>query len=449
MTDHSSTSVPPEVVDAVPFPPVDTRRAMRTGLLALVIGFGGFLVWAAWAPLNEGVPSSGMVVVDTKRKPIQHLTGGLIKKVLVHEGDVVEEGQPLLELDEATARANLASVFMRYFDLRAQSGRLQAEQTGTTVIAFAEDLRAQATNPAVRALMQTQQQLFEARRAALQADLASVDESIQGQLSAQRTYHNMEQSRQRQLGLLREELVQLRALVADGYAPLNRQRELERNEAETQATLSELTGNMARSESSISELKQRRLNKVQEFRKDVETQLVETNREMQIYAERMVAAQNDLARTTILSPAAGQVVGLNLQAVGSVVQPGQKIMDIVPLGEPLMLEARIDPHLIDKVHGGLETDVRFATFAHSPQLVVPAVIQSISSDLLEDQNGGNRVTYYLARLQVTPDGMRKLGDRRMQPGMPVEVVIKTGERSMLSYLLGPLHKRIATVMNEE
>mgnify|MGYP003703487371 CR=1 FL=1 len=430
-------------------PPTDTRHAMRVGLLALAIGFGGFALWATLAPLDEGVPSQGMVVVDTKRKPVQHPAGGIIKQVLVHEGDVVKDGQPLIELDEAVAKANLASIRMRYFDLRAQAARLHAEQTGALTISFADDLRAASGDTAVQALMQTQQQLFAARRASLKADVDAIEESIRGQELARRTYVDMQASRQKQQALIREELQQLRPLVAEGYAPLNKQRELERNEADTQAALTELAGNIARTASSISELRQHRISKEQEFRKDVETQLVEVNREMQIHAEKLVAVQADLNRTEIRSPAAGQVVGLAMQSVGGVIQPGQKIMDIVPVGEPLMLEVRIDPHLIDKVHAGLETDVRFATFAHAPQLVVPGIVQSISSDLLEDQVGGNKVMYYLARVRVTPDGMKALGAHRMQPGMPVEVVIKTGERSMLSYLLGPLHKRLASVMKEE
>ena len=148
-----------------------------------------------------------------------------------------------------------------------------------------------------------------------------------------------------------------------------------------------------------------------------------------------------------MAPVAGQVVGLAVQTVGAVVQPGQQIMSIVPPGEPLVLEARVAPHLIDRVHAGLAADVRFASFAHSPQLVVQGEVSSVSGDLLTDTQ--TNVSYYLARIKLTPEGMKELGSRQLQPGMPAEVVIKTGGRSLLTYLAAPLFKRMAGSMKEE
>ena len=202
-----------------------------------------------------------------------------------------------------------------------------------------------------------------------------------------------------------------------------------------------------RARHSIAEFRQRAMARQQEYRKEVETQLADVAREVQSDAEKLVAVTADLERTEIKSPTAGQVVALTIQAPGSVVQPGQKLMDIVPQGEALVLETRIEPHLIDKVHAGLLTDVRFTAFSHSPQLVVEGQLISISGDLLHDQHSG--VSYYLARVAVTPEGMKVLGKRRMQPGMPAEVIIKTGERSLLTYLLNPLTKRLAASMKEE
>jgi protease secretion system membrane fusion protein len=163
--------------------------------------------------------------------------------------------------------------------------------------------------------------------------------------------------------------------------------------------------------------------------------------------EKLHAVTDDLGRTEIKAPASGQVVGLAVQTVGGVVQPGQKLMDIVPKDAPLLLEARVAPHLIDRVHADLPVDVRFSSFAHSPQLVVDGKVVSISGDLLTEPQ--TNVSYYLARVQVTPEGLKHLGKRQLQPGMPVEVIFKTGERSMLTYLLHPLTKRLAASMIEE
>jgi protease secretion system membrane fusion protein len=161
------------------------------------------------------------------------------------------------------------------------------------------------------------------------------------------------------------------------------------------------------------------------------------------------AVRADLARTELRAPVEGQVLGLMNQTVGGVIQAGQKIMDVVPEDEHLILEAKIFPHLIDKVRSDDEVDIRFSAFAHSPQLVISGKILSISKDLLNDPPPSMTPTYYLARVVVTADGMKKLGNRQLQAGMPAEVVIKTGERSLMTYLLHPLIKRMAASMKEE
>lgn len=446
VSDHSTRAT---ALDAATQLPSDMGHAARIGLWALALGFGGFLLWAGLAPLDEGVPTHGMVTVDTKRKAVQHLTGGIIKQVLVREGDVVKEGQTLIQLDEAVAKANYESVRQRYLGLRATQGRLQAEQTSAGLITWHPDLKEASSDPLIQSQMMTQEQLFGSRRASLRADLAGLEEGIRGQEGLLQAYEGMLGSRRHQLALLQEELKSTRELVAEGYAPRNRQRELERASADVIASIAELEGNTTRAQRSIGELRQRVLARKQEYRKEVESQLSDVTREVQSDAEKFNAVKADLARIEIKAPAAGQVVGLAAQTVGGVVQPGQKLMDVVPADEPLLLETRVEPHLIDKVHAGLKTDVRFSTFAHSPQLVLEGEVTSISSDLLTEQQGGVMVSYYLARVKVTPEGLKTLGRHQMQPGMPVEVIIKTGERSLLTYLLSPLIKRMAASMKEE
>ena len=430
-------------------PPIsDTGRAARVGLWALGLGFGGFLLWAALAPLDEGVPSQGMVAIDTKRKAVQHLTGGIVKEVLVREGQVVQEGDVVIRLDEATARANYEAVRQRYLGLRAMQGRLLAEQGRANAVTFHPDLKAAQSDPLIRQQMVTQEQLFRARQEALRADLQGIEESVQG-LQAQLTaYESMLSSRRNQLALLEEELTNTRAMVKEGYAPRNRQLELERMVADSNASLADLLGNTVRARRSIAELRQRVIVRQQEYRKEVEAQLAEVTREVLGDAEKFVAVKADMERLEIKAPVAGQVVGLAVQTVGGVVQPGQKLMDVVPVDQALLLEAHVAPNLIDKVHAGLPVDIRFSSFAHSPQLVVQGKVVSVSGDLLSDPQNP-QISYYLARVGVTPEGVKTLGARQMQPGMPAEIIIKTGERSMLTYLLHPLTKRLAASMKEE
>lgn len=419
----------------------------RIGLWALLIGFGGFLLWAALAPLDEGVPAQGTVAIDTKRKAVQHLSGGIVEQVLVGEGDEVKEGQLLIKLDSAVARSNHEAVRQRYLGLRAMQGRLLAEQAGQTSITFHPDLVAASSDPLIRQQMQNQEQLFMTRRSLLRSDLQSIEENIQGQEGLLQSYKSMLENRNNQLRLINEELGQLRGLVKEGYAPRNRQLEMERMVSDSNSAIADLQGNTVRALRTIGELRQRALSRKQEHRKEVETQLADVSREVLSDNEKLFAVANDLERTEIKAPASGQVVGLAVQTVGGVVQPGQKLMDIVPKGAPLLLEAHVAPHLIDRVHTDLPVDVRFSSFANSPQLVVDGRVVSISADLLTEPQ--TNVPYYLARVQVTPDGLKHLGKRQLQAGMPVEVIFKTGERSMLTYLLHPLTKRMAASMTEE
>jgi len=438
---------PTEPADTTTPPPQDTGRAARVGLWALGVGLGGFLLWAALAPLDEGVPSTGVVAIDTKRKAVQHLSGGIVKQVLVREGDKVSEGQPLVLLDEAAASAAYQAVRQRYLGLRAMQARLLAEQQGRNTLVFHPDLLQAQSDPQIGSQMATQSQLLRSRQASLQAELRSLEENMAGQQAMLQANEAMLVHRRSQLTSVQEELRHTQGLVQEGYAPRNRQLELERMVADVGASMAELTGGMTRARAAMAELRQRVQARQAEYHKEVDTELANVVREVQSDAEKYPVARADLERTEIRSPVSGQVVGLSVQSVGAVVQPGQKLMDIVPQGEALLLEARVEPHLIDRVRPGLPTDVRFSAFSHAPQLVVQGELLSISGDLLTEPQ--TNVSYYLARVRLTPEGMKALGGRQMQPGMPAEIVIKTGERSLLTYLLHPLTKRMAASMKEE
>ncbi|MDR3299225.1 MAG: HlyD family type I secretion periplasmic adaptor subunit [Candidatus Accumulibacter sp.] len=428
--------------------PTDTRAPARLGFWVLGVGFGGFLLWAAFAPLNEGVPTSGMVTIETKRKAVQHLSGGIIKAVHVKEGEFVHAGDPLLEIDAAATQANFESARLRYYTLQAMEDRLTAEQTGRKAISFQADLlAARQQDLLVDNMLRNQEGLFRSRRMSLEAEINAMKEAMRGYAASIGGYQGLLQARRAQLTLLKEESDGLRGLVDEGYAPRNDLLALERSKAEILGSVADLQGNIERTRRASTEMQLRVIQRQQDFRKEIDTQLAEVRSQAQAEQDRFGSLKNDLGRTVLRAPADGQVVGLVAQTVGGVIAPGQKIMDIVPQNEALLLETQVPPHLIDRVQLGRETDVRFSAFAHSPQLVVPGKVESISADLLTNEQNG--MSYYLARISVTPEGMKILGNRQMQAGMPAEVIIITGERSMLVYLLRPLLKRIAVSMKEE
>jgi protease secretion system membrane fusion protein len=427
---------------------LDTRRPARAGFLALGLGLGGFLLWAALAPLDEGVPTQGMVALDTKRKAVQHLTGGIVRAVHVKEGQLVKAGEVLVELDGAEAGAAFEEARQRYFTLRATEARLVAERAGEAAIEFPEDLQEAAkAGRFAKLAMQGQERLLASRRAALAAELAALAEAEAGQAAAIAGWQGQLASRKAQLGYLQEELAGLRPLAAEGYAPRNQLLGLEREEAEATGAVSGLQGDIARARRAIAEMQQRRTQRGEEELKEVDTQYAEVRSQAQAAKEALEAAQARLLQLAVRAPADGQVVGLAAQTVGGVVAAGEKLMDIVPEGEPLLLETRVPPQMADRVHAGIAADARFAAFAHTPQLVVAAKVESVSADLLSDPQTG--VPDYLARVAVTPEGQKALGGRRLQPGMPAEVVLITGERSLLTYLLGPLLRRLAFSLKEE
>jgi protease secretion system membrane fusion protein len=201
-------------------------------------------------------------------------------------------------------------------------------------------------------------------------------------------------------------------------------------------------------QSATSEQRLRMEVRAQDYTKEVSAQLADLRREVQANQERMTATERELARMHIRAPVAGQVIGLAIRTPGGVVQQGQVLMDILPRGVPLILDVKIPPQVIDTVKLGQEVEVRFAAFASTPHLVVLGRLVSLSGDVSTEHIGGNAQTYYAARVELTPAGMAALGSQRVQPGMHAEVLIRTGERSLLDYLLGPMLKRVSVALTE-
>ena len=272
-------------LDAEPALPRDTRQPMRRGLLILGIGLGGFLLWAALAPLDEGVPTQGTVSIDTKRKPVQHLTGGLLGDILVREGEVVQAGQVVARMNAAATLANFETSRQRYLGMLASEGRLLAEQQGAASIAFDPEVLG-SSEPMVQQQVATQRALFVSRRDALRAELQGIDESMRGLQAQKAGAEGQLGSQRQQLALLQEELAGVRGLVSDGYAPRSRQMELERMSAASQGQIADLGGQIERAARSISELQQRAQQRRQEFRKDVDTQLAQIRLELQADREK-------------------------------------------------------------------------------------------------------------------------------------------------------------------
>lgn len=445
-TNTVQTALPDMVEDEV-----NTQQPIRLGAAVLVVGFGAFLLWAGFAPLDQGVPATGTVAIETRKKTIQHPTGGVVKDVLVKEGQWVKGGDVLMEVSDTQARANNETIRQAYLSQRATEARLEAERTNATSIRFGQDITASKADPFVQQLTLTQQSLFIAKRASYQAEISALEQSIQ---SLRDQLWGVDQSlanRLVQIQLQEKHLKSIKTLAEEGYAPKNQVLQMEQTQTELKTALSDLKSNQSRLSRSIEETQFRMEQRKQDYLKDVMTQLAEVKKEIQAGKERLTATNEELARTQIKSPVDGQVVGMSISATGGVVMAGQKLMDVVPKSEALLIDAKVLPHIIDKVQTGMAVSVRFNTFANTPQLVVPGKLVALSSDVIFDPNTGATGvgSYYLGRVEITEEGLKILGSRVLQPGMPTEVLFKVGERTLLQYIMYPLTKRIAASFKEE
>jgi len=425
----------------------DESRHARLGWWMVLAGVGGFVLWAAFAPLDKGVPVNGNVAVATNRKAIQHQTGGMVEDILVREGDAVKAGQVLVRMNDVQARANAEMSRVQYFTARAAQARLMAERDNKKVVAFPPELEGAKNDPRVAANIDLQKQLFHSRQNAIQKDLAATEEGIGGLQSLAQGLSESLKNQQTQQKILEEQLNDLRELTKDGYVARNRMLDLERTYAQITGSISENIGNIGRTQRQIAELRLRRIQRQEEYQREVRTQLADVQKEAEALGSRLKSQDFDLANVEVRAPVDGTVVGMNVFTRGGVIAPGFRMMDIVPSADPLMIEGQVPVHLIDKVHKDLKVEMNFAAFNRNRTPQVPGIVTQVSADRFVDEKNG--FPYYKVQAKVAPEGMKMIADLQIRPGMPVELFVKTGERTMMSYLLKPVFDRTKTSLTEE
>ena len=384
-TDIAFQEVPSQEVNT------DARTHARLGWWIVIVGVGGFLLWASFAPLDKGVPLSGTVAVSTSRKAIQHPTGGIIEDILVKEGDVVKAGQTLVTMNDTQTKTLAEIARVQYFSARAVEARLAAERDDKRSITFPPELESAKDDPRVLANISLQNQLFASRRTAIHSELR----------------------------ILKEQLDAMRDLAKEGYVARNRMLDLERTYVQRQ----------------------------QEYQKEVRTQLSDIQKEAESLKTRLISLDFDLANVEVKAPVDGTVVGLNVFTRGGVIGPGFKLMDIVPSDDLLVVEGQVPVHLIDKVHPDLKVELIFSAFNQNITPHIPGIVTHVSADRLVDERSGQ--PYYKLRAKVAPEGMKMVAHLQIRPGMPVDLFVKTGERTMLNYILKPILDHLKMSMTEE
>jgi protease secretion system membrane fusion protein len=427
----------------------DAGAYSRLGWIVVLAGFVGFLIWAFLAPLDKGVPLSGTVAKEGNRKQVQHQTGGTVKEILVQDGSQVKKGQVLVRMDSTQASSQAETSRAQYITDLATVARLGAERDSAKSVTYPPALLEYKNDPRAMATMALQTQLFESRRSALANEMSAVDENIAGLKLQTQGLEESLASKKVQMNILKEQLDNVRDLARDGYVARSRLLDLERTAAQIQGGISEDIGNIGRGKRQVLELTLRRQQRVADYQKEVRTQLSDIQRETEALASRISGLDFDLANADVKAPVDGTVVGLAVFTPGGVVGPGARMMEIVPSDDGLVVEGQLAVNLIDKVHVGLPVELVFSAFNSSSTPHIAGQLIQVSADRTLDERTG--APYYKVRAKVTAEGAKTIAAKKLQivSGMPVEMFVKTGERTMMSYLLKPVFDRAKTSMSEE
>ncbi|MCB1510609.1 MAG: HlyD family type I secretion periplasmic adaptor subunit [Hyphomicrobiaceae bacterium] len=408
------------------------RLGMRV-CIGLVIGV---VVFGVLVSINGAVVATGTVTVEHNYKVIQHLDGGVIGKIFVRNGQRVAAGQTLIALDDTADKANLVIIRSRITEGQIQLARLEAERDSKPAFVLPPALAAQARQPAIAAILETQRALFNARHQSRTGEQSVLKQRIE-QLSAQLAGLTPQlQARRRELDIARQDLTAVRGLFKKGYANRQRLTTLERDVARLEGEVGRLVGEVVRTEGGLAEARLTRAQNDKTFTEKVVDELQKTKAALRELEENRVKLEQKLDRATIRAPVAGLVHALQIHTVGGVVQPAKPIVTIIPDGEQLVVEAQVRPDQIDKVKQGSTAGIRFPAFNARTTPRLHGTVTIVSPAQIMGEQGK---AYFTAMIEIPASELRKINARhRLLPGMPAEVYIETGSRSMLSYILKPL-----------
>jgi protease secretion system membrane fusion protein len=427
----------------------DAQAMARIGLWLLALGFGGFLLWAGLAPLDQGMAGTGTVVVSGEKKIVQSLVGGAVSTIRVREGDMVEQGQTLLQINTVQAQAQRDAAVGQWISARCLEARLGAERADLAQVVWPPDLLARGDDPRVAATINLHAHLFETRRKELRLRQQMIERelaSLQGQLVG---YQDIRQHQEKRLAAQGKELESYRALVEKGFIAWNRVHEVERDMGEISVDLSTAISDISRTQQSIQENQLKGLQIIQAYRSDVEAQLTLASAEVANLNERIKALEFELDSANVRAPVSGQVMDLAIHTVGGVATPGQRLMDIVPIRSAWLIKARFPVMAADRLNPGLGVAIRFSSLQRVRTPVLTGVVDTVSADQIVDQQSG--IPYYQAMIAPDPKllaGLKQAG-LDIKPGMEVEVLANTGERTLLNYLLKPMLERMHGSFREE
>ncbi|MGE8175700.1 HlyD family type I secretion periplasmic adaptor subunit [Pseudomonas fluorescens] len=427
-------------------PERDAGYFARLGWILAVVGAGSFFLWASLAPLDQGIPVQGTVVVSGKRKAVQSMSGGVLSRILVREGEAVKQGQPLFRLDQTQVEADVQSLRAQYRMAWASLARWQSERDNLKQVSFPAEL-SNDPDPRLALVLEGQRQLFSSRREAFDREQAGMRANIEGANAQLAGMRRARTDLTAQAESLRQQLTNLQPLADNGYIPRNRLMEFQRQLSQVQQQLAQNSGESGRVEQGILETRLKLQQHSEEYQKEVRSQLADAQLKSLTLEQQLTSAGFNLQQSEIVAPADGIAVNLGVHTEGAVIRPGETLLEIVPQGTRLEVEGHLPVNLIDKVGSHLPVDILFTAFNQSKTPRVPGEVSLISADQMVDEKTG--VPYYVLRSSVSDVAMEKLNGLVIKPGMPAEMFVRTGERSLLNYLFKPLLDRAGSALTEE
>jgi membrane fusion protein, epimerase transport system len=426
----------------------DDTPIRRLGYLLVLVVFGFFGGWSYLAPLGSAALAPGSVAVESYRKTVQHLEGGIVKAIHIHDGVNVKKGQILIELEDTSSRAQLETLYGQLFSALAREARLIAETNDKNTVTYPV-IKGAANDPRWQNAMQAQNQSFKMRRYSRHGEIGILQEQQQQLLAKIAGLQAQQHSRSNLSASLNQDLADFRAMLKEGYVEKQKVTELERRLAQSEGDRGDFTANIATTQTQISEIQLKTLQIEKDFQREVAEELSKVQAELVELREKTQWLTDTVARTTIRAPESGMVLGLAVHNLGAVIPAGGHLLDIVPQREKLLIEAQVSPLDIDRVHIGQQTEVRFSSFKSAKTLKTGGHVIALSADRLTDEK--NQVSYYLARVEVNKDDLEDLRKHGLilLPGMPAEVLINTGERTFFEYLVQPFSNIFARSLIED
>ncbi len=423
------------------------RRHLAGGALFLCLLLTSVFAWSAFMQISGAVIASGTIVVESSTKTVQHRDGGIVKDILVRNGDEVEAGQVLIRLDDTVERANLAIVTKQLDELMAIEARLSTERDGAVEIVFPTSLSARRHEPQIAAVLHGQAALLDARRKSLKGRIDQLGEQI-GQIKRQIEGLRVSlEAKEQEIGLISRELAAVETLYEKNLVSINRIMALRRDRARLTGERGSLISEIGRAGQAIGERRIQTLQIREAARAEVLQALQDTRSRIAGLTEQKIAAQDRMRRIEIRAPRSGFVHRLSIHTEGGVIAAAEPVLHIVPREDVLLIEAQVRPADIDQLSTGQDAMVRFPNFSQRQTPELAARVLTISAQTTRDETSG--LDWYTARLGLDEAERRKLGASVLLPGMPAEVLIRTRDRTVLSYLLKPLTDQIVHAMKEE